>query len=100
MMTVVPFHIGKRKSVVRTETRTFDPKYRIKVALAGAVAAGLGFYQIRLANVNSRAAAMLAFSAAQCAFGVTLVLIALTPMAWINKTFEWLMSRSPRRHAK
>jgi len=90
----VPFHLGKRKPVV-TRRAAFTLKLRFQIAALGALVVFLGMF--RLSHVVLpviHVYAMPVASGAVVACGCVLLLFAVIPVGWLERTAEWLLSRN------
>jgi hypothetical protein len=85
----VPFHLGGHKPVA-VKRAAFGLKLRLQVAGMGAVAILLGVLRLSYGFLSE----------AVIAFGVILLLFAVIPTRWIEKTADWLLSshKSRRSH--
>jgi hypothetical protein len=93
---MVPFHLGGHKPVA-VKRAAFGLKLRLQVAGMGALVVLLGMFRLSrgVLSVNN-VYAMPVASGAVVAFGVILLLFAMIPTRWIEKTAAWLLSS--RKH--
>ena len=90
IMNTVPFHLGKHKPVA-TKHIAFDIKRRVQVAAWGSILSVLGALLLwrgfRLViDIN----ALTIYGGALITTGAMLMLFAVIPSSWINKTVDWL----------
>src|ERR1022692_4964323 len=94
---IVPFHLGKHKPVAPPKRAAFGLKLRLQVAALGALAVAIGMFQIsRAVLFVIDLHGMEAYSAALVATGAVLLLFAVIPAGWLEKTADWLMSNRRR----
>jgi len=96
----VPFHLGKHKPVAPVKRAAFTLKLRLQAAAMGAFVVILGMFRLShgvISVVNFYA--MPVASGAVVAMGGTLLLFAVIPVRWLEKTAEWLMPNSKRGKA-
>jgi hypothetical protein len=94
----VSFHLSGHKPVA-VKRAAFGLKLRLQVTGMGALAVLLGMFRLSrcVLSVNN-VYAMPVASGAVVAFGFMLLLFAVIPTRWIEKTAAWLVSSSkPQR---
>ncbi len=94
----MPFHLGKHKAVAPTKRAAYGLKRRLQVAALGALVVFVGMFRLShgvISVVNFYA--MPVASGADVAFGATLLLFAVIPVGWLERTADWLMANHKRR---
>jgi len=89
---MVPFHLSGHKPIA-VKRAAFGLKLRLQVAGMGALVVLLGMFRLSrgVLSVNN-VYAMPVASGAVVAFGGILLLFAVIPTQWIEKTASWLLS--------
>ena len=86
--------MGKHKPVA-AKRAAFKLKLRFQVAVLGALVVFLGMFRLShgvLSVINVYA--MPIASGAVVAFGCVLLLFAVIPVGWLERTAEWLLNRN------
>jgi len=95
---IVPFHLGKHKPVAPAKRAAYGLKRRLQVAGLGALTVAIGMYQLsRGFFLVIEHHGMPVYAAALIATGVLLLLLAVIPAAWLERTADWMMANHKRR---